>query len=367
MLAELCKKYTKLSEKDIKILESVKLTLQYTADLVGTDIFINCLIHNSDKAVVVAEAKPSGGLSAYNGTVVGQMALRENEPAVFRAFEIAMPIRDLKAITQENKSVKQDVVPIINSNGMVIAVLIKENDVSNSISKSKKLDELAKTTEHLTETLLNFNGSTTQMVTTVKEGSVTVKEIHHRIKNNLQMVASILNIQARRSSSEEVKKAFKENISRVLSIAAIHDILTKNEVDDCVGIKEIINKITHNIKMYAVHGHKSVAISVEGDDIYLSTDKAASIALVINELISNSIEHAFLDKDEGAITVSILQGNLYSTITVSDNGNGFDITAKSGNSLGLDLVMVTVKDKLKGNLRIMSDTAGTRIMFDFKS
>jgi two-component sensor histidine kinase len=129
-----------------------------------------------------------------------------------------MPIRDLKAITQENKAVKQDVVPIRNRQGQVIAVLIREKDVSESISTSKKLDEVARTAGQLTET-------------TIKEGSVAMKEIHHRIKNNLQTVASILNIQARRSSSEELRNALKENISRVLSIAAIHDILTKNGID----------------------------------------------------------------------------------------------------------------------------------------
>jgi len=353
MLSGLCKKYTQLSEEDIKVLTDIEATLQYTADLVGSDIFINCLTADSNKAVVVAEAKPSGGLSAYNGSVLGEMALRENEPAVFRAFEIAMPIRDLKAITQENKAVKQDVVPIRNRQGQVIAVLIREKDVSESISTSKKLDELARTAGQLTET-------------TIKEGSVAMKEIHHRIKNNLQTVASILNIQARRSSSEELRNALKENISRVLSIAAIHDILTKNGIDDSVRIKDIIEKIRRNIKLYAVQGHKDILIFIRGDDIWVSADKATSIALVINELISNSIEHAFADRDQGIITVTLQEGNLFSTIAVTDDGDGFDISSKNENSIGLDLVTVTVKDKLKGNLRISSDHSGTTVLFDFK-
>lgn len=354
MLAELCKKYTQLKVKDINILEEIEKTLQYTSDLVGTDVFINCITTNRDVAVVVAQAKPTGGLSAYTGTVVGQMALRENEPAVFRAFEMAMPIRDLKAITQENKSVKQDVVPILNDEGETIAVLIREKDVSESINTSKKLDEL-------------MNGKFIPLNANLEEGSVVMKEIHHRIKNNLQMVASILNIQARRSSSEELKNALKENISRVLSIAAIHDILTKNGIDENIRIQDIIEKIQRNIKMYAVQGHKDIQIFIQGDDIWVNADKATSIALVINELITNSIEHAFGGKEQGIITVTLQEGNLFSTITVSDDGTGFEFSARNENSLGIDLVMVTVKDKLKGNLRILSDQSGTRVMFDFKN
>lgn len=364
MLAELCRKHTGLAEKDIQILKEIQATLQYTADLVGTDVFINCLTVESDKAVVVAEAKPSGGLSAYTGTVLGKMALRENEPAVFRAFEVAMPIRDLKAITQENKAVKQDVVPIKNDTGEVIAVLIREKDISESINTSKKLDELARTTEHLTETL-SANYAINPLMSNLKEGSVAMKEIHHRIKNNLQMVASILNLQARRSTSPELKSALKENINRVLSIAAIHDILTKNGPDEGVRLKDLMEKIRRNITLYAVQGHQDILIFIEGDDLTVGADKAASIALVVNELIANAIEHAFTGKNQGMITVSLQAGNHFSTITVADDGNGFNPAAKSENSLGLDLVMVTVRDKLKGNLRVQSGSSGTTVFFDF--
>ena len=365
MLAELCRKYTRLEEKDIKILIDIEKTLQYTADLAGADVFINCLTEDKDKAVVVAEAKPTGGLSVYVGTVLGEMALRQNEPAVFRAFEIAMPVRDLKAITQEYKAVKQDVVPIKNDTGEVIAVLIGEKDISESINTSKKLNELARTTEHLTETLNNATGPVNPSIANLKEGSLAMKEIHHRIKNNLQMVASILNLQARRSTSLELKSALKENINRVLSIAAIHDILTKNSTDEGVRLKDLMEKIRHNITLYAVQGYQNILIVVEGDDLIVDADKAASIALVANELIANAIEHAFIGKNQGRITVSLQAGSLYSTITVTDDGNGFDPLDKKENSLGLDLVMVTVRDKLKGNLRIQSGANGITVFFDF--
>ena len=129
MIRKLCKKYTELNESDIQKLEKISENLPIVADLVRADVFIDCVTSDPNAAIVVAEAKPSTYTSMYEYSVVGELAYRKNEPAALRTLEIGMPTRDLKAITQENKTVRQNVVPIYNDSNQVIGVLIMEQDI----------------------------------------------------------------------------------------------------------------------------------------------------------------------------------------------------------------------------------------------
>ena len=357
MLRKLCESYTDLTDRDIRQLESLEANLQYTADLTGSDIFIDCMMNGGSGALVVAEAKPGSSPSAYITAVVGKAALRENEPAVFRAFATGVPVRDIKAITQENVAVKQDVAPVKNPEGKVIGVLIREKDISAYVRQDKKYEELIRTVESRTDTL--------GALQTEDSKEAALREIHHRVKNNLQMVASILNMQARNSSIPEVRKAFKENVGRVLSIASIHDILMTTGGEDAVSIRCLADKLRRNIQSIAPQD-KELVITVEGDDFVLPAEMASAVGLCISELISNAVEHGFGGRDKGHITVTIQNGNLYHSVSVRDDGIGFYPGARSKSSLGLNIVEATVKEKLKGEFRISSGTGGTCAMIEFR-
>jgi len=99
----------------------------------------------------------------------------------------------------------------------------------------------------------------------------------------------------------------------------------------------------------------------------LSSSTASAVALVVNELVTNALEHAFEDRGGGNISIDFFAGTLFNTITVSDDGVGFDVGKRSGNTLGLNIVDATVRDRLRGQLRIHSDESGTRAAFDFKT
>ena len=355
-LRTLCEIKTNLKVEEISQIEELSDKLQYIADLTGCDIFIDCLDSEGHYAFVVAEAKPGGNFSLYDKPVLGQAALSENEPAVYSAFQLGITVRDLKAITQENKSVKQNVTPIKNVAGKTIAVLIREKDVSRRLLDKKKLTQLAKEKEDRSVPILRQEFDANR---------VTMQETHHRIKNNLQMVASILNLQARKTKNTDMRRAFKENIGRVLSVAAIHDILTKNETDDVIDVKLIIEKIRRNLQSIVESG-QAITIVVEGDDLSVDVDKGTAIALAVNELIINALEHGFEGRTTGTIRISIRKGNQYSAIEVSDDGIGFDSSKKNNQSLGLDLVALTVQEKLKGTFRMDSSAGGTKAIFDFK-
>ncbi|RMD02082.1 histidine kinase [Clostridium autoethanogenum] len=465
-ILSLCKMYTNLSETDIKKIREVSKILPTISDLVQADVFIDCPTKDLNKAIVVSEAKPVNCQSMYKNSVIGKLALRENEPAALRTLELGISTKDMKAVTQENENVSQTVAPIRNRNNNVIGVIIVEKDITEDINKSKYMKMLAETTEELTNNLLSLTGNegtitnylddaiiifdehgvveftnsvadrlykdlgykdnivgmhfnnvclddnsfknvmskkqfsisevnisnyTLQVkyvfenlrsvgivmmikdITKFKQQekelmlkSVAFKEIHHRVKNNLQMIASLLNLQARRIENEQTKIALKQSMNRILSIAATHEILSQNGMDD-VDIKEVIGKVVEKIKMYSCSLSKKIYIDVSGNNFKVNSDKATSISLVVNELIENSIEHAFEEKEEGSIHIKIDNGKMYSSISVIDDGIGFDIDNVDRKSLGLNIVKSIVKEKLLGDLNMSSNNKGTRVVFDFKN
>lgn len=475
-IKELCKAYTYLKDEDIGIIEHISNTLQFISDLVKSDVFIDCPTKESGKAIVVAQAKPCYCKSLYSKNVVGQLALRENEPAVIRTMEIGMPTKDVKGITQENINTKQTVEPIKNKTGKTVGALIIEKDEKEIIDASRRIEILAETNETLTNILtektvkkeqkkyishednnityhiddaiiifdengivrfknpvadklyrelgykenligMDFNNislsdhkfselienkqvssyevSINDMVlqvkyvfqnnknfnlamlikdiTYVKEQekelilkSVVIKEIHHRVKNNLQTVASLLRLQARRIDNEEFKSALNESMNRILSIAATHEILAREGIDE-LNIKDVIQRIKYSMFRDCYIEDVQIELIVTGDDFSINSQTSTSVSLIINELIQNSIKHAFKHKDKGKIEVNIHKGNKYSTISVIDNGNGFDINSVKDTSLGLSIVRQLVTDKLHGELNLFSNEQGTKAVFDFKN
>lgn len=196
--------------------------------------------------------------------------------------------------------------------------------------------------------------------------SVAIKEIHHRVKNNLQTIASLLRIQARKTEDEAVKLAFNESINRILSIAVTHEILAQNGLDD-LKIKEMFSKILKNSIRASIGENLDLKTSISGDDFKINSDKSTSIALIANELVQNSITHGFMGKTSGQIDITVKHGKFKSKVTIADNGVGFRTKDFKNESLGLQIVKSLVKEKLFGNLEIESSKHGTIISFDFEN
>jgi two-component sensor histidine kinase len=196
--------------------------------------------------------------------------------------------------------------------------------------------------------------------------SVAIKEMHHRVKNNLQTIASLLRLQGRRTDNEETKMVLQETMNRILSIASTHQLLAQSGID-YVNIGEVILNIKNNVTRYFIRPQQRIDVILEGDDFEVESDIATSVALVINEVLQNSFKYAFEGQDLGIIRIVVKKGPLYSTIKVSDNGCGFDVGNVKCEGLGLNIVHSLVKDKLHGNFKIKSNKNGTIITFDFLS
>jgi two-component sensor histidine kinase len=196
--------------------------------------------------------------------------------------------------------------------------------------------------------------------------SVAVQEIHHRIKNNLQTISSILRLQARRSRDDNTRHVLQENINRILSIAATHEILAKKGLD-CLEINSLLCRIKDNILRYGMPGGKDINVNVSGDAFQVMSSEGTTVALVVNELLSNALEHAFVERDQGEILITIAYGSPQATIVVEDNGIGFDFSEVRDDNLGFGIVRALIKDTLGGEMDISSGEAGSRIEFTFKT
>jgi len=194
--------------------------------------------------------------------------------------------------------------------------------------------------------------------------SVAIKEMHHRIKNNLQTIASLLRLQVRRSNNAETKRVLNESMSRILSIATTHELLAQSGVD-YIKIGEVILNIKNNTLRYFARPNFDISVQLEGDDFEVESDIATSVALIINELLQNSLEYAFVDRQKGTVRIIVEKGGLYSWIQIIDDGYGFNTDKIGKNQLGLSIVESLVKDKLRGDLNIESDNMGTKATFSF--
>ncbi len=196
--------------------------------------------------------------------------------------------------------------------------------------------------------------------------SIVVNEIHHRVKNNLQMIISLIGLRANQSDSYEVKAFSNEITNRIRNITVTHDVLAQTSIDDA-GLKVTLDRVMKNFKTYILSDELDLQIEIKGDEIYLKPDSMTVVIMIVAELMQNCIKHAFLNMKKGHITALIKKGDPFSTIIISDDGIGFDNTIKdvSNSSMGLKLVNSLIKDKLHGTLNIVPLDVGTEIIFTF--
>ena len=154
MIRKLCEKFTTLNESDIQLLYNVNEFLPLISQVTNGDVFIDCMTREPDTAIVVAEAKKKKSL--YKKNVVGEFALRENEPAVLRTMDTGLTTRELKGISQENIPIEQSVTAIKNGD-KVVGTLIVEKDATKDFAERRNIEILSETAQQLTQALMFHN------------------------------------------------------------------------------------------------------------------------------------------------------------------------------------------------------------------
>lgn len=189
--------------------------------------------------------------------------------------------------------------------------------------------------------------------------AAVVREMHHRIKNNLQTVAMLLQMQAADGSQLTVQDVLQISVNRILSIAAVHEVLAQ-EGFRLVNVKDVTERIVAIVSQNMLRPDLAAEIDVAGEPVILPSRAATSLALVINELLQNALEHAFVGRAQGTVHITLGQARHELVVTVSDNGVG--LPAGKPSSLGLEIVETLVRDDLHGRLTFNSTTDGTQVI-----
>lgn len=184
--------------------------------------------------------------------------------------------------------------------------------------------------------------------------STMVQEMHHRIKNNLQAIASLLSLEMLEGSSITPQECIRHSIARVKSIAAVHELISLDN-SGIADIKNLAERIVDVESRSLRHNGRQVYAEVLGPNIFLPSNRATAFALVLNELVSNSIQHGLAETEQGKVIVSLEDLAEQVVLTVSDNGSGLPQDfAPRGHGLGLQIADTLVHKDLCGTLALSS-------------
>jgi PAS domain S-box-containing protein len=209
------------------------------------------------------------------------------------------------------------------------------------------------------------NTAESRIVTSLREKEMLLKEIHHRVKNNMQVISSLLFMQARAQKDEKVKEILKESQDRIKAIALVHEKLYQSTDLDRINYTDYLRKITeHLFESYKVDP-TVITLHLNSEKAVLHIDKAVPCSLIINEMISNSLKHAFPGGRKGVITIDFRKGADNYVLMFSDDGIGIPegITFDRTESLGMQLIKGLTK-QINGSIEL-DRTAGTKYTITF--
>ncbi|HKK44699.1 MAG TPA: PAS domain S-box protein, partial [Balneolaceae bacterium] len=201
-----------------------------------------------------------------------------------------------------------------------------------------------------------------------EERKILLSEIHHRVKNNMAIISSMLQLQAFNSEDERLKSLLSDSQLRIQSMASIHELLYQSDQLTDINFRQYLDKLLANIKK-TLHSNlqKRISIDLQVRDISLNVNQAIPAALLLNELITNAYKHAFngIKKQEKRIDISVIQENSNINLLVADNGRGLpsDFNSLKMDSLGMTLID-TLIDQLKASL-VVENHQGTTFKIQF--
>ncbi|HEX9116727.1 MAG TPA: GAF domain-containing protein, partial [Anaerolineae bacterium] len=187
--------------------------------------------------------------------------------------------------------------------------------------------------------------------------ALLVREMHHRVKNNLQMVAMLLRLQMREANAVPTPLVLKQTINRILGIAAVHEALSR-EGFRLIGVRKLLQQVALIATQNQVQGGRDLQVVIEGSNIRLPSQPATSLAMAANELVQNALEHAFPADGSGKVVVSIAEEPEGFCLEVRDDGVGLPPRFDKKTSLGLQIVEMLVTEDLHGDFRLSPNSTG---------
>jgi PAS domain S-box-containing protein len=207
------------------------------------------------------------------------------------------------------------------------------------------------------------------LTASLKEKELLLQEIHHRVKNNMQVISSLLKLQAATIEEESLRAPFRESEHRVRAMSLVHEKLYQSKDFTHVPFRDYLTSLIRYLYQSSAPQAGRIELVTEIEELPLTITHAIPCGLIVNELVSNAFTHAFPGERKGTITISLRSPEPQAyELTVSDNGIGLPeaIDPHTTTSLGLHLITILVEDQLKGEITV-ERTGGTRVRIRFRT
>lgn len=241
-------------------------------------------------------------------------------------------------------------------------------DFEGYIGSCIDITDFKEANEALVKMSQRLQAKTDAMSRLLSEKEVLLKEVHHRVKNNLQIVSSLLNIQGHQVAGARDAELFRNTQNRIHAIALVHDKLYRSKDLAQMNLGEYFEELVHSLnEMFATHARRITA-TVNADKVYVNMDVAMSSGLIVNELVTNCFRHAFPNRDRGTVRIDLrCRDEVGCELAVTDDGIGFPeaLDFRQTKSLGMQLVC-TLVDQLNATIAL-DRRSGTRFAVDFSS
>lgn len=244
---------------------------------------------------------------------------------------------------------------------LIIPIIVEEECIGfvgyDNCASDREWDEVEKTfltaaINDLSQTVRRIRAEN-QVLSSLKEKEVLLREIHHRVKNNMQVVTSLLNLQARGIPEGKALEAIRESQRRISTISQVHEALYLSEDLSCISMKKYLTGVLREINRLYLSLNRNVVSSVNIKDVYLTITDAIPLGLITSELVTNAFKHAFPFGQEGEISVTLreLDGRIIELV-ITDNGIGMpeNTNLSMSKQLGLQIVYNLVKSQLRGSI-----------------
>jgi two-component sensor histidine kinase len=235
---------------------------------------------------------------------------------------------------------------------LAVALRVRDRTLGVVSCYTDRQHEFTQNEVNLLQTLANQTALAIENAGLVVK-SAMVREMHHRVKNNLQMIAMLLRLQIRDGREVSGREVLTETINRILSIAAVHEILAVEGLRQ-VAVRAMLDRVVQTVTQTMAPPGFALDARIEGDDFNLPSQQATSLALVVNELLQNAMEHAFPGRAAGRVVIVLSEGRDAIRVEVRDDGIGLPEGFSPGRSadLGLQIVRTLVQEDLKGQLSL---------------
>jgi PAS domain S-box-containing protein len=270
---------------------------------------------------------------------------------------------------KEPKSVEVSVVNVEWENGPAVMSICHDTSLEEQIEKSEMAKQVMQSiNEHLQWEINEHKILEAKLQKMVEEKEWLLKEVNHRVKNNLQIITSILNLQINQINDKKVIPIMREFQNRFYALSSIYSSLYHTDSNrEEIDLSRYLEDLTHNIFVSYSDPDRRISIECLTNGVLMEYDQAITCGMIVNELISNAVKYAFPGKKKGKIVVSLKQIGKKVTLQVHDNGVGIKAREKNADyhSLGLQLVDSLVTQLRKSKLQKTSDKNGTRYTITF--